>query len=80
MIVHNIISFSWMRVYPISVGILLALGIASEVMAWDNHVQGEENIDVIVNCCPAGNDLVIVGVEVGVEEFNVSLDGGAVGR
>ncbi len=30
--------------------------------------------------CPAGNDLRVVGVKIGVEEFNVSLDGGAIGR
>jgi hypothetical protein len=65
---------------PISVGILLALDVASEVMAWDNHVRGEENIDRIVNRCPAGNDLGIVGIKVGVEELDVSFDGGAVGR
>ncbi len=64
----------------ISVGILLALDVASEVMAWDDHVQGEEYVDGFVDRCPAGNDLGIVGIEVGVEELDVSLDGGTVGR
>jgi hypothetical protein len=65
---------------PISVGILLALDVASEVMAWDNHVHGEEYINGVVDRCSAGNDLGIVGIKVGVEELNVSLDGGTVGR
>jgi hypothetical protein len=66
--------------YPISVGILLALDVASEIVAWDNHVRGEEDVDGIVNCCTTGNDLGVVGVEVGVEQLNVSLDGGSIGR
>ncbi len=52
---------------PISVGILLALDVASEIVAQDDHVRREENIDGIINCCPMGNDLGVVGVKVGVE-------------
>jgi hypothetical protein len=65
---------------PISVGILLVLDVASENMAWDDHVRREENINGIVDHCPAGNDLGTVHVKLGVEELNVSLDGGALGR
>ncbi len=65
---------------PISVGILLALDVASEIVAWDDHVHGEENVDRIVNHCTAGNDLGVVGIEVGVEQLDVSLNGGAIGR
>jgi hypothetical protein len=65
---------------PISVGILLVLDVASEIVAWDNHVCGEEDVDGIVDRCTAGNDLGVVGVEVGVEQLDVSLDGGAIGR
>ncbi len=65
---------------PISVGILLALDVASEIVAWDDHVCREEDVNGIVNSCTAGNDLGVVGVEVGVEQLNVSFDGGAIGR
>jgi hypothetical protein len=65
---------------PISVGILLVLDVASEIVAWDDHVCREEDVDKIVNCCTAGNDLSVVGVKVGVEQLNVSLDGRAIGR
>ncbi len=65
--------------YPISVGILLALNVASEIVAWDNHVRREEDVDRILNRCTTGDDLGVVGVKVGVEQLNVSLDGGAVG-
>ncbi len=65
---------------PISVGILLALDLASEIVAWDDHVHGEENVDGIVDRCTAGNDLGVVGVKVGVEQLDVSLDGRAIGR
>ncbi len=64
----------------ISVGILLALDVASEIVALDDHVHGEEDVDGIVNHCTAGNDLSVVGVKVGVEQLNVSLDGRAIGR
>ncbi len=40
----------------------------------------EQDIDGIVNHSPTGNDLHVVGVKVGVEELDVSFDGGAVGR
>jgi hypothetical protein len=36
---------------PISVGILLALDVASEVIAWDDHVRGDEDVDWIVDHC-----------------------------
>ncbi len=62
---------------PISVDILLALDVASEIVAWDNHVHKEEDVDGIVDRCTAGDDLGVVGVEIGVEQLNVSLDGGA---
>ncbi len=65
---------------PISVGILLALDVASEIVGWDNHVREEEDVDGIVDRCTASNDLGVVGVEVGVEQLNVSLDGGAISR
>ncbi len=52
---------------PISVGILLALDVTPEVVAWDNHVRGEEYVDGIVDCCTTGDDLCVVGVKVGVE-------------
>jgi hypothetical protein len=65
---------------PISVGILLALDVASEIVAWDDHIRGEKNVDEIVDRCTVGNDLGVVGVEVGVEQLNVSLDGRAIGR
>ncbi len=65
---------------PISAGILLALDVAPEVVAWDDHVRGEEYVDGTVNHCTTGNDLCVVGVEVGVEQLDVSLDGGAKGR
>ncbi len=64
---------------PISVVILLALDVASEIVAWDNHVQ-RMDVDGIIDHCTAGNDLGVVGIEVGVEQLNVSLDGGAIGR
>ncbi len=64
----------------ISVGILLALDVAFEVIAWDNHVRREEVVNGIVDRCTTGNDLCVVGVEVGVEQLDVSLDGGAIGR
>jgi hypothetical protein len=59
---------------------LLALDVTSEVIAWDNHVRGEEDVDQIVDHCTAGDDLCVVGVKVGVEQLDVSLDGGAIGR
>ncbi len=65
---------------PISVGILLALNVTPEVVAWDNHVHSKEDVNRIVHRCPAGNDLRVVGAEVGVEKFIISLDGGALGR
>ncbi len=65
---------------PISEGILLALDVASEFMAWDNHVCGEDYVNGVVDRCLAGNDLGIVGIERRVEELNVSLDGVTVGR
>ncbi len=52
---------------PISVGILLVLDVTPKIVAWDDHVCGEEDIDRIVNRCTTGNDLCVVGVEVGVE-------------
>ncbi len=64
---------------PISVGILLALDVASEIVAWDDHVRREEDVDRIVDNCTRGYDLGVVGVEVGVEQLDVSLDGGAIG-
>ncbi len=65
---------------PISVGILLAIDVASEVVAWDDHVSREEDVDGIVDCHPTSNDLGIAGVKIGVEQIDVSLDGGAIGR
>ncbi len=65
---------------PICKGILLALDVAPEVVAWDNHVCSEQDVDGITNHCPVGNDLHVVGVKLEVEELNVSLDGGAIGR
>ncbi len=65
---------------PISVGILLALDVASEIVAWDNHVCGKEDVDGIVDLCTVGNDLGVVGIKVGMEQLDVSLDGGALGR
>ncbi len=64
---------------PISVGILLALDLAFEVIALDDHVRGEEDVNKILDRCTMDNDLCVVGVEVGVEQHNVSLDGGAKG-
>jgi hypothetical protein len=46
---------------------LLVLDVASEIVALDNHVCGEENIDGIIDRCPADNDLGVVEVKVGVE-------------
>ena len=65
---------------PIRVGILLALDVAPEVVAWDDHVHREQDVNRIVDRCPAGDDLLVVGVKVGVEELDVSIDGGAIGR
>ncbi len=65
---------------PISIGILLALDVTPEVVAWDDHVCKKEYVDGIVDRCTTGNDLCVVGVKVGVEQLNVSLDGGAKGR
>jgi hypothetical protein len=65
---------------PINVGILLALDVTSEVVAWDDHVCREQYVDGIVDCCTTGNDRCIVGVEVGVEQLDVPLNGGAKGR
>jgi hypothetical protein len=48
-----------------------------DFVAWDNHVRGEEDVDGIIDSCTTGNDLGVVGVKVGVEQLNVSLDGGA---
>ena len=59
---------------PIRVGILFAFDLASKVVVWDNHVRREEDIGRIVDRCPTGNDLRVVGVKVGVEELNVSFD------
>ncbi len=64
----------------INLGILLVLDVTPEVVAWDDHVRNEENIDGIVDHCPMGNDLSVVCVELGLEQFYVSLDGRAVGR
>ncbi len=66
--------------YPISVGILLALDVASEIVAWDDHVHGEEKVHGIIDHCSMGNDLGVVGVKVGVEQLNVFLSGRAIGR
>ncbi len=66
--------------FPIRVGILLALDVTPEVLAWDNHIRSKQDVDGIVDPCPASNDLHVVGVKIGVEEFNVSHDGGAIGR
>jgi hypothetical protein len=63
-----------------SVGGLLSLDLIPEVVAWDDHVHNKKDVNGIFNCRPVGNDLCVVGVEVGVEQFNVSLDGRAVGR
>jgi hypothetical protein len=52
---------------PISVGILLALDVAAEIVARDDHVPREENVNRIINRCPAGDDLGVVEVEIGVE-------------
>jgi hypothetical protein len=41
---------------------------------------GEEYVDGLASRCPAGYDLGIVGIKVGMEELDVFLDGGAVGR
>jgi hypothetical protein len=49
---------------PISVGILLALEVISEVVTWDKHVPGEEDVDRMVDHCSAGNDLGVVGVKI----------------
>jgi hypothetical protein len=59
---------------------LLALDIIPEVVACDNHVRSKQDVYMIIDRCSTGNDLRVVGVKIGVEEFNVSLDGGAVGR
>ena len=65
---------------PISVGILLALDVTPEIVAWDDYVCREEDINGIVDRCTTGNDLCVVGVRVGVEQLNVPFDGGAKGR
>jgi hypothetical protein len=46
---------------------LLALDVTPEVVAWYNHVCGEEDVNRIVDCCTMGDDLCVVGVKVGVE-------------
>jgi hypothetical protein len=51
---------------PISVGILLVLDVASEIVARDDHVCREENVDKIVDCCPTCDDLSVVEVKVEV--------------
>jgi hypothetical protein len=78
-LVANMMSSSCVRVSvpSVAVGILLALDVASENFAWDDHVRGEENVDGIVDHCTGGDDLGIVRAEVGVEQLDVSLDGGA---
>ncbi len=65
---------------PICVGILLALDIAPEVVAWDDHVCSKQDVNRIINRDPTSNDLHVVGVKKGVEELDVSLDFGAIGR
>jgi hypothetical protein len=49
-------------------------------MAWNDHVCREEYVNRAADCFPSGNDLGIYGIKAGVEELNVSLDGGTVGR
>ncbi len=51
----------------ISVGILLALDVTPKIVAWDDHVCGEEYVDGIIDRCTTGDDLCVVGVEVEVE-------------
>ncbi len=65
---------------PIRVGILLMLDVAPEVVAWDDNVHSKQDVDGIVDRCPTGNDMHVVGVKIGVEELNVSVDGGAIDR
>jgi hypothetical protein len=52
---------------PISVDILLAFDVASEIVAQDHHMHGKENVGGIVDRCPMGDDLGVVGVKLGVE-------------
>jgi hypothetical protein len=59
---------------------MLALDISPEVVAWDDHVCREQDVNMIVDHCPMGNDLCVLGIKVGVKELDVSLDGGAIGR
>ncbi len=51
--------------FAISAGFLLALDVAPEVVAWDNHVHGKEYVIRIVDSCPVGNNLCVVVVKVG---------------
>ena len=63
-----------------SVGILVrfVFDVQSKKSARDHGVGSEKNVDRIVDSSAASDDLGVVGVEVGVKEFDIAFDCGAI--
>jgi hypothetical protein len=63
-----------------SVGVLVrfVFDVQSKKNAWDHGVGSEKNVARIVDSSAASDDLGIVGVEVGVKEFDIAFDCGAI--
>jgi len=63
-----------------SVGILIrfVLDVQSKKGARDHGVGSDKDVNRVVNSCAASDDLEVVGIEVGVKEFNVAFDCGAI--
>jgi hypothetical protein len=63
-----------------SVGILVrfVFDVQSKKSARDHGVGSEKNVDGIVDSSAMSDDLGVVGVEVGVKEFDIAFDCGAI--
>ena len=63
-----------------SVGILVrfVFDVQSKKSTRDHGVGSEKNVDRIVDSIAASDDLGVVGVEVGVKEFDIAFDCGAI--
>ena len=63
-----------------SVGVLVrfVFDVQPKKSARDHGLSSEKNVDGIVDSSAASDDLGVVGVEVGVKEFDIAFDCGAI--